>query len=159
VLGEEESSPYLAPKELKERKNLALSGKQTKDKQWERRLLDLSLKNALLNFLPEKSVHLAVISPDKLYETLENGEEFTLAGVNPDFEKVTVNRVKFGANAETRNLKDLIALENSSGVIRTFSRLGEMNETLARLIRKNKESDEEAGAKILYLAFGFLKWF
>ena len=41
VLGEDETSPYLAPKELTEKKSLALGGKQTKDKQWERRLLDL----------------------------------------------------------------------------------------------------------------------
>ena len=159
VLDEEESSPYLAPKELTEKKNLALFGKQTKDKQWERRLLDLSFKNALLNFLPDKSVHLAVVSPDKLYETLENGDEFTLAGVNAEFEKVTMNRIRFGASAETRNLNELIALENSSGLIRTFTRLGDMKEVLARLIRKNKEAHEEAGARILYLALGFLKWY
>jgi hypothetical protein len=34
-----------------------------------------------------------------------------------------------------------------------------MNEMLGRLIRKNKESYEESGAKILYLAMGFLKWY
>ena len=160
VLGEEAMSPYLAPKELTEKKNLALSGKQTKDKQWERRLLDLSLKNALLNFLPEKhAVHLAAVSPDLLYETLEEGGEFSLLPVNAEFEKVTMGKVHFGAAAETRNLNELIALENSSGIVRTYSRLGDLNEVLTRLIRKNKESDEESGAKILYLALGFLKWY
>lgn len=44
ILSEEDMSPDAAPKMLTEAKKLSLDGKQTKDKQWERRLLDLSLK-------------------------------------------------------------------------------------------------------------------
>ena len=30
---------------------------------------------------------------------------------------------------------------------------------MARLVRRNKEANEESGTKILYLALGFLKWY
>ena len=160
ILSEADTSPYFAPAALTEKKNLALTGKQTKDKQWERRLLDLSLKNALLNFQPQKqAIHLACVSPDELLNKLKDGGEFTLSPVNDTFEKVTANRIYFGASQETRNLKELIELEYSSNVVRSYSRLGDLTEITTRLIRKNKESDEESGAKILYLALGFLKWY
>ena len=56
-------------------------------------------------------------------------------------------------------MRELVALENQSGIIRTYLEAPAMSETLGRLIRKNKESYEESGAKILYLSMGFLKWY
>ncbi|MBR2341070.1 MAG: DUF4011 domain-containing protein [Clostridia bacterium] len=160
VLSEADISLDNAPKTLTEQKNLAIFGKQTKDKQWERRLLDLSLKNTLLNFQPHKNcVHVASVSPDAFYETVKEGKEFSLMPVNTEFETVTVKRMYYGADSETRKLNQLIELEQGSGVLRSFARLGDLNEACTRLIRKNKESDEESGAKILYLAIGFLKWY
>ena len=160
VLSEDDISLDNAPKTLTEQKNLALFGKQTKDKQWERRLLDLSLKNTLLNFQPLKnSVHIASISPDSFYERVKEGGEFSLMPVNTEFETITVKRLYYGADTETRKLNQLIELEQSSGILRSFHRLGDLNEFCTRLIKKNKESDEESGAKILYLAIGFLKWY
>ena len=160
VLSEADISLDDAPKTLTEQKNLALFGKQTKDKQWERRLLDLSLKNTLLNFQPQKnSVHVASVSPDAFYEMVKEGKEFSLTPVNTEFEGVTVKRVYYGADSETRQLNQLIELEQNSGVLRSFLRIGDLTEVCTRLIRKNKESDEESGAKILYLAIGFLKWY
>ena len=159
VLSEDDISLDNAPKTLIEQRDLALYGKQTKDKQWERRLLDLSLKNTLLNFQPQKNaVHVASISPDSFYETVKDGKEFALMPVNAEFETITTKRIYYGADAETRQLDQLIELEQGSGVLRSFSRISDLTEVCTRLIRKNKESDEESGAKILYLAIGFLKW-
>ena len=124
ILSEEDISLDNAPKTLTEQRNLSLFGKQTKDKQWERRLLDLSLKNTLLNFQPHKnSVHVASISPDSFYETVKDGKEFSLVPVNAEFETVTTKRIYYGADAETRKLNQLIELEQGSGVLRSFSRI------------------------------------
>ena len=56
LLGERETDINAAPAELSGARKLNLDGKATKNKQWERRLLDLSLKNSLLNFRPDKNV-------------------------------------------------------------------------------------------------------
>lgn len=80
ILSEEDMSPDAAPKMLTSVKKLSLDGKQTKDKQWERRLLDLSLKNTLLNFSPEKLVlHVLSADPDSTLKALTEKGEMTLA--------------------------------------------------------------------------------
>ena len=50
VLSEEDMSHDQAPKELLAAQKLSVDDEQTKDKLWERRLLDLSMKNTLLSF-------------------------------------------------------------------------------------------------------------
>lgn len=56
-------------------------------------------------------------------------------------------------------MRELIGLEISSGIMRTFSEEVVLNETVNRLIKRSKEADEESGTKILYLALGFLRWY
>ncbi|MBS1400231.1 MAG: DUF4011 domain-containing protein [Clostridia bacterium] len=160
ILSEEDMSPDAAPKMLTEAKKLSLDGKQTKDKQWERRLLDLSLKNTLLSFSPEKMVlHVLSADPDSTLSALEERGEMTLAGATAAVAELARRKIFFGAAAEARNMRELIALEVSGGTLRTFSEEVVLNETVSRLIKRSKEADEESGTKILYLALGFLKWY
>ncbi len=160
ILSEEDMSPDAAPKMLTEAKKLSLDGKQTKDKQWERRLLDLSLKNTLLNFPPEKMVlHVLSADPDATLAALEEKDEMRLAGATAAVSEITRRKVFFGAAQEIKSMRELIALEVSGGVMRTFSEEVVLNETVNRLIKRSKEADEESGTKILYLALGFLRWY
>ena len=160
ILSEEDMSPDAAPKMLTNAKKLSLDGKQTKDKQWERRLLDLSLKNTLLHFPPEKMVlHVLSADPDSTLRTLTEKGEMTLAGATLAVSDVARRKVFFGASAEVKNMKELIALEVSNGIMRTFSEEVVLGETVTRLIKRSKEADEESGTKILYLALGFLRWY
>ena len=55
LLDEADTDLDAAPAALTGQRKLSLDGKATKNKQWERRLLDLSLKNSLLHFHPEKN--------------------------------------------------------------------------------------------------------
>ncbi|MBQ8428170.1 MAG: DUF4011 domain-containing protein, partial [Clostridia bacterium] len=157
ILREEEGSIDALPENLPRGKSLKLEGKTSKNKQWERRLLDLSMKNALLNFHTDKgALHLLSVSAEQTLATLTKGA-CTLAAANAevlDFSK----KKGLEKGVQPRYLKDLIALEQSSFVLRTYSKAQDLEETALRLIRKNKEADEEYGAKILYLALGFLKW-
>lgn len=63
LLGDDETNIEAAPQNLAGIKKLSVDGKATKNKQWERRLLDLSLKNSLLNFKPDKNC-LHIVSSD-----------------------------------------------------------------------------------------------
>ena len=153
-------SPDAAPRSLTAVKKLSLDGKQSKDKQWERRLLDLSLKNTLLHFQPEKMVlHVLSADPDSILKALAEKGEMTLAGGTLAVNEVARRKVFFGVSAEVASMRELIALEVSGGIMRTFSENVVLDETVSRLIKRSKEADEESGTKILYLALGFLRWY
>ena len=160
VLAEEDMSHDSVPKELRPAQKLSLDNEQTKDKQWERRLLDLSMRNTLLNFSPKKAVlHCFASSADNLLDHLTQQEEMAFAPATDEAKEIVKRKVYFNASAEVRGLRDLIDLENKSGILRTYSDEVTLAETVTRLIRKNKEAYEESGTKILYLALGFLKWY
>ena len=160
ILSEEDSSPEIAPIDLKDTQKLALDSEQTKDKQWERRLLDLSMKNVLLNFSPTKTVaHIVSTDPDSTLDALSQEEELTLMPAVNEVAEFAKKKIHFGASSEIKSLKELIALENRSGFLRTYLDEKTLAETVTRLIKRNKEADEESGIKILYLALGFLKWY
>ncbi len=159
ILTEDEASPDAAPKALTPSKKLKLDTKQTKNKQWERRLLDLSLKNTLLNFLPERMVtHIVSVDADATFAALEKKGEMRLTAGSADVLALAKDKIHFGAKKKLSQSKQLVELENASGILRTFSTEEEIAETAGRLVKKNKEAYEESGTKILYFAFGFLKW-
>ena len=160
LLSEEDMSPDVAPTELRSMQKLSLDNEQTKDKQWERRLLDLSMKNTLLNFAPQKMVAQVVSSSvDATMSALESKSEYLLAPATRDVAEIAKKKVYFGGASEVKGIRELIALENNSGILRTYLDEKSLNEIVTRLIKKNKEANEESGTKILYLAMGFLKWY
>ena len=160
ILSESAMSPDAAPKNLTERKKLSLDGKQTKDKQWERRLLDLSLKNTLLNFESEKmSLHVISTNPDELLASLLEKGGMSVVNDKAVLSSFAVKRIPFGVKEELKTASELVALELSGGRMRCFADEVRLLETLNRLFKKSKEADEESGTKILYLALGFLRWY
>ena len=145
-----------APQDLPELKKLSLEGKQSKNKQWERRLLDLSMKNTLLNFDVRRNVlHIVAADADSAYACL-SGAEKNICG--RDARSAFETRLFFGSSAELRAKKDLVQLENENGILRTYADVHSMNEALSYLVRRGREASEESGTQVLYAAFGFLKW-
>ncbi len=160
ILSEEDSSAEALPTDLKTTQKLSIDSEQTKDKQWERRLLDLSMKNTLLHFLPQKTaLHVVSSDVDGTMDALEKDGELLLAPISAEFKQSGETPVKFGASANVQAMRELIDLENRSGMLRTYSDERALAETATRLMRKSKEAYEESGTKILYLALGFLKWY
>ena len=160
VLSEEETSPDSQPALLTDTQSLKLDDELTKDKLWERRLLDLSMKNTLLNFESAKSV-LQIVSTDadETLDALTSQGELLLGEVSEEVSALIEKKRGFGLSAKLKSLKELIRVENRSGILRTYAKENAIEETANRLIKKNKEADEESGTKILYLALGFLKWY
>lgn len=149
LIASDDLSAENAPAPLPVLKKLSLSGKQSRNKQWERRLLDLTTKNALLNFSGKYALHLCLTGCDELYLRLNDSGMRLKAG--------TEEIEPFGGTVEAGK-RELIKLEQRKGILRTYCDAKTLAETAARLIRKNREADEESGAKILYLAFGFLQY-
>ncbi len=149
LLKDEDMSDESAPAPLREYKKLSLEGKQPKNRQWERRLLDLTAKNALLNFTGKNALHVCTADGDELYARLsESG--MSLRAENAACEP-------FGAELSDAK-KALYKLHVKKGLMSVYGSANDLTENAVRLMRKNREAEEESGAKILYLAFGFLRY-
>ncbi len=159
LLSESETDIDAAPEELSRARKLSVDGKATKNKQWERRLLDLSLKNALLNFRPEKNaLHIMAADLNAVYDGLSSGEEFLLTESAADMRTASGGGYFAGASAYSA-LSELLAVELKNHRLRTFTPKSEADDVLRYLSKKAKTAEEEAGANVLFIAFGFLKWY
>ena len=152
-----------APKDLELREMADLSGMTenvTKQKVWERKLLDFSLRNSLLNFRPTKN-SFQIMSADlaELEDKLADGKDFRVLEMPSEW-TVPVRDAKI---FEIENQKDLIQTiateEFKNGRIRTFMPAEILTENLKSIYRAAKVSIEENGTNTLFLALGFLRWF
>ncbi len=150
LIKDEEMTSDSAPAPLKELKKLSLDGKVTKNRQWERRLLDLTVKNPLLNFTGRNALHVCNADADTLVARLSESGSMKLKAK-------TVNFEPFGEELSAAE-KELSDLEQKKQILRVYADAETAAETARTLLRKNREADEETGARILYLAFGFLKY-
>lgn len=132
----------------------------TKQMIWERKLLDLSLRNSLLNFRPTSSnVQFMTADIAKLEDVISEGESFRIMPA-PQEKSFVLSDSKI---YEIENEKDLITSiaesEFKNRRLRTFVSETELEKTLKKLHRDAKVSLEENGANTLYLALGFLRWY
>lgn len=132
----------------------------TKLTQWERKLLDLSLRNMLINMRVTKSV-VPVLSADigSLEDALFDGEAFQVmprpadVGVNPAAESQIELLNKLG------ELSEFISFESKHKRLHSIYSEKDLSTSLTKMYRSAKASLEENGASTLYLALGVLRWF
>ncbi|MCQ2250448.1 MAG: DUF4011 domain-containing protein, partial [Bacteroidales bacterium] len=133
----------------------------TKQTIWERKLLDLSLRNSLLNMrFGKKNLMLISSNIGKVEDILSDGEEFKVLARpaefksdGDDFDDVNVT-LKPGSQAEL-----LINKEIESKRLHSLYSESENEAALKQLYRDSKRSLEENGANTLYLAIGLLRWY
>ena len=158
-----DSNNVQAPKSLNIRQMVDLNGveeKMTKQRVWERKLLDFSLRNSLLNFRPGKnSLQLMVTDLGQLEDKLSDGKDFRVMEVPSEW-TISMRDIKM---YEIENDKDLIenisAQEMKSNRVRTFLTADNLNVQLKNMYRSAKVSMEENGTNTMFLALGFLRWF
>ena len=158
----ENSSTTDAPKELEilEKLEYVDSIEFTKQQIWERKLLDLSLRNTLLNFrVTKNSIQLFVNSLYDLEDALSSGEEFQIMPKPQDMENSPRdNKIYEGFHNESI-WNTLIKSEFQNHRIRTYLNEAALGGAISHLHRFARLSMEENGANTLYLAIGFLKWY
>ncbi len=153
-----------APNEISHNGEIIIdSGKQeklTKQKMWERNLLDLSLRNSLLNFrMKSTSVRIITTDLSRLEDELSGGEEYRLYPAHEDmFSNIADSRL-----FELENNREQIAViadeELKNHRLRTYLTAAELEKNMSKLRRLAKVSLEENGANTIYLALGFLEWY
>ncbi|MDW8323274.1 MAG: DUF3320 domain-containing protein [Burkholderiales bacterium] len=154
--------PFEGPPELPDEEEGAATAPAEQDRltRWQRRLLDLSLRNSLLNFRGGKrSVALKVPEPGLLEDRLAQDKAIKL---------LSLHKLKQANDQRDRRLHErrthedperaflLKALESDE----VYAELPE-EELAARLVelyRTTRTLMEEGGANTLYLALGFLVW-
>lgn len=127
---------------------------------WKRQLLDLTMRNRLLNFTSRtRAIEINCTDPASLEDMLADNQKFKIISVDtlklasdPRSEQLHMQQHQESLLTEQlqRHLakKELIATTESK----------KLSTDLLELYRTAKESIQEGGANILYLALGFLNW-
>ena len=132
----------------------------TRQQIWERKLLDFSLRNALLNFRSTGStVQLLVTEPGTLEDMLSDGKDISIYELPEELKTgLRDEKIVFLEQGES-TYETLSKEELSHGRVRTFLDKEDLISSLKKLQRAAKVSLEENGANTLFLAMGFLRWY
>ena len=126
---------------------------------WQRKLLDLSLRNVLLNFRQGKSALLLEVAAPALEDALAAGQSIKLL---PSRELMVGQDPRSQQLHEARSLEDLHGAHAAEALQRkeVFIRLEdqELDVRLVDLYRGARNALQEGGANTLFVALGFLVW-
>lgn len=126
---------------------------------WERKLLDFSLRNSLLNlYLRRKAIQFISFDIDRIEDHLADGEEYNiLSKPNSEFKIESEDRLIKSKLAEP--LRNLITNDIEHHKLHTFQTETETNATLKNIYRAARNAIEETGANSLFLTIGTLRWY
>ena len=147
--------------------NVSLSGKAadpsqpvTRQTLWERKLLDLSLRNSLLNFRPtSSSVQFIVSDLGKLEDAVSAGSDMKILPSTDDMGIDMSDSRIFELRSGSEQLIAMAESEFEKNRLHCIPKEAELEKIMKKLHRQAKVSLEENGANTLYLALGFLRWY
>ena len=126
---------------------------------WQRKLLDLSLRNKLLNFSETKQ-SIPLVCPDvpRLEDSLADGAKFSIISLvddNPVGDRdPNLHHQRYGEDIESSYAR--AALDRKEVCAPLSGR--ELAGRLTTLYRRVKSDINEGGTNTLFLAIGFLRW-
>lgn len=132
----------------------------TRIDQWKSRLLDLSLRNRLLNFRETKStIRILTTSPDQIEDELAADREFSLRP-RPKVmgEDDPRNEAVYTEQRRADALAEHLADELKHHRLHTNLDESEHARCLTELFRSARNAIEENGTNTLFAAIGFLEW-
>ncbi|WP_455715759.1 DUF3320 domain-containing protein [Anaerosporobacter sp.] len=133
---------------------------QEKLRVWERKLLDLSLRNTLLNFRKTKTtVQLMTANLFELEDQNVSGEQFTIMGKPKDIANMRNDLNVYPIQKDSLYIEAIATSEFVQRRIRTFLEEEVVENVLKNIHRQARSLIEENGANSLYLSFGFLRWY
>ena len=127
---------------------------------WERRLLDLSTRNNLLNIrFSKNTLRFMVSSLTEMVQLLYKNREILIVD-RPDDWETAADSKDLGERINLNDsIMDLLRKELEKDTLRSYQDPKALTKTLTSLYRSARLSIEESGANTLYIALGFLKWF
>lgn len=129
--------------------------------QWERKLLDLGLRNSLINLhMKRRSIVPLLSGPilSELEDELSSGKLFEIMSCPAQWQGER-GKGPFESYSGSYGYDDFYLKELEKKRIYTSLEEGELNTNLKNLYRSAKTSLEENGANTLFIAVGLLKWY
>jgi len=132
----------------------------TKQLLWERKLLDLSLRNSLLNTrITNRTIQLISVNMNKLEDALSEGAEFQFLAKPDGWDNPLRQGGIYQSLSQSDPVIDLVSRDMSQGRLRTYRNENDLTQGLTNLYRASRLSLEENGANTMYLCMGLIKWF
>lgn len=126
---------------------------------WERKLLDFSLRNNMLNlYLRQKAIQFISFDIDKLEDHLQDGEEYLIAE-KPNVDMRFDQEERLVRSKLYPALQALISNDIQHRYLHTYQTELETKNTLKNIYRAARNAIEETGANSLFLTIGALRWF
>lgn len=126
---------------------------------WERKLLDFSLRNSLLNLsIRRRAVQFISFDINRIEDHLQDGKEYCiLSKPNIEFHfDGTENLIK---SKPYEQLHELILNDIEHHTLHTFLTENETKSVIKNIYRAARNTIEETGANSLFLSIGALRWF
>lgn len=128
----------------------------SKQLQWERKLLDLSLRNNLLNLRYTKNlIPLSIYDLSVVEDMLADGNDFVISSGEDFILKTYPDEINFSNLHEVEHLREF--LESKKQLFSPMYSLA-LKDSIVSLYRASKSSIEENGANTLFLAMGLMSW-
>ena len=132
----------------------------TKQTIWERRLLDLSLRNNLLNTrISKRTLQVVSFKLDEVEDALAEGCEFTVLPRPDELANAVEVAGLYKAPGDTEPVMSLLKKEMQRGRLYSYLKEDDLNQALTRLYRQSRLSLEENGANTLFMAVGLMRWY
>ncbi|MCB9409353.1 DUF3320 domain-containing protein [Mycolicibacterium sp.] len=125
--------------------------------QWKNALLDLSLRNKLINYTERGGFRVEVPGPalGRFEDAVNAGDEITMVASDEVKSVDAARGIRFGRDLPERDRELLLADKHSAYIDITAA---SYQTKLRYLANKAKTIVEETGSNNLYLAFGMLNW-
>lgn len=127
---------------------------------WRARLLDLTLRNKLINFKPGKqAIPLFAAEPAAIEDRLAEGKSLRLKSLRallPESDPRSADQHARATQASRKEHQSQEAL--ARGELLADLEATELEERLTEIFRSARTSQEEGGANTLFLVLGMLKW-
>ena len=135
-------------------------GAATRQQIWERKLLDFSLRNNLLNLrVGKKLVPFISFDIDQLEDHLQAGEDYRITPT-PTPKQLTPDEFGiYNSKAHRDELEQLVVENLKHNQLVSYLTDDDLLTALKGLFRASRTSLEENGANTLFLVLGVLKWF
>ena len=166
-MNKESSSPQAAvpavPSSLDAAEEAALQIDErqlTRQALWERKLLDFSLRNNLLNTrLGKRAVQFISFQVEHMEDLLQTGENYTIQPWPEERKLLTAEDGIFHSSQQAAPLQEQFQTDIKGHKLSTYLSATELKPVLTNLYRGARTALEENGANSLFIAIGMLRWY
>ena len=132
----------------------------TRQALWERKLLDFSLRNNLLNTrLGKRAVQFISFEVNRMEDLLQTGENYTIQPWTEERKLLSTEDGIFHSATQAAPLQQQFETDIKNHKLSTYLSAAELKPVLTNLYRGARTALEENGANSLFIAIGMLKWF